>query len=58
MKLGLLPGFLRVHVVLAGPEKMFVEATLVRIISMNLSCGCDLSYHNETPRWSVLTQSH
>ena len=44
MKLGLLPGFLRVHVVLAGPEKLFVEATLVRIISRNLSCGCDLCY--------------
>ena len=37
MKLGLLPGFLRVHTVLVGLDKLFVEATLVPIISRNLS---------------------
>ena len=37
MKLGLLSGFLRVHAVLEGPEKLCVEATLVPIISRNLS---------------------
>ena len=57
MKLGLLPGFLSVHVLLAGLEKLCVKAshTLVQIISRNLSCGCDLCYHTETPRWSVLS---
>ena len=43
MKLGLLPGFLRVHVVLAGPEKLFVEATLVRIISCLVAVTSDIT---------------